>query len=235
MQNTDSRKNFSTTGRRRIAARAVLAVTLVLTLAAGSIIRPAAASGPTCSLSCCSGREPHDAGSCMEGSCEAGISKRPLDSNGPNHSHHQLQQPAHESDSSLPRAFAGITASAGGADMHASNHETPTVEASTYDTADDTPPEHAGQTNSSDATSAGFALSTVAMSKPCPSDCGLLASSFGAGKRSRALAVLPGRHGNHPPQSVKLSIHSQSPKFALYIFCRRCAPRGPPLTPRPLA
>ena len=100
-----------------MAARAILAVTLLLTLVAGSIALPAAASGPMCTLTCCAGRAPHAAGF-MHARVVSGRALRLQPKQQPTQSHHHHeQQPAPESDPAAPQAFAGVTASAGGSDM----------------------------------------------------------------------------------------------------------------------
>lgn len=98
----------------KLAMRAVIAVTLLLTLVGGNLILTATASNDLCTLACCAGRAPHAAGSCMQGSCA------------PNHAHHDQTSTVHDDDTVLPAAFAGVTAGAHGTDMN----EVPTVDAS---------------------------------------------------------------------------------------------------------
>ena len=56
-------------------ARAVFAAILLAGLAANVLPLETVAAGPACTLSCCAGRAPHAAGSCMNGSCRAGLRK----------------------------------------------------------------------------------------------------------------------------------------------------------------
>ncbi|HBB94524.1 MAG TPA: hypothetical protein DC054_03970 [Blastocatellia bacterium] len=55
----------------RIIARSVLAAVLSLAFLGGSFQLAQSASGSLCTLTCCAGRAPHAAGSCMNGSCRA--------------------------------------------------------------------------------------------------------------------------------------------------------------------
>ena len=57
---------------RRIATT-FLAVVLSLAFLGGSFQLAQSASGSVCTLTCCAGRAPHAAGSCMNGSCRAAL------------------------------------------------------------------------------------------------------------------------------------------------------------------
>jgi hypothetical protein len=52
-------------------ARLMLAVLVLAGLASAAAPLATNASGPLCTLSCCAGRAPHAAGSCMNGACHA--------------------------------------------------------------------------------------------------------------------------------------------------------------------
>src|SRR5947207_8718754 len=56
-----------------LAARAILAVMLLLSLLSGCFAFALASSAPLCRLACCAGRPPHAADSCLGGSCHAVI------------------------------------------------------------------------------------------------------------------------------------------------------------------
>ena len=57
----------------RIIARSVLVAVLSLAFLGGSFQLAQSASGSLCTLTCCAGRAPHAAGSCMNGSCRAAL------------------------------------------------------------------------------------------------------------------------------------------------------------------
>jgi hypothetical protein len=205
-----------------MAARAILAVALLLTLVAGSIAWPAAASGPLCTLSCCAGKAPHAAGSCMHGSCVSNVSARKPASNSSQHDHHHHeQQPAEESNSS--GAFPGIMASVGGSDMG----EVPTIEATPYelpaneDALTDTGGPSSNKSN-------GPVISATVISKPCQYDCGACAAGFAAPKRSRNAAALTGRGLAQPPSAVRLPAAKHHLLNISSALGRQSVPRGPP-------
>lgn len=206
-----------------MAARAILAVTLLAALVAGSIALPAAASGPMCTLTCCAGRAPHAAGSCMHGSCEAGVSTHNPSSNSPHQSqHHHEQQQSDPYDSARP--FSGATASVGGLDMG----DVPTIVATPHEpSADDD-----GQADTSGAArnrTGQSAISATVLSKPCQPDCGVCAAGFAAPKRSRNAATLAGSNHPQPASSVKLAAGRHSLTHTRSALDRQCVPRGPPV------
>ena len=206
-----------------MAARAFLGVTLLLTLVAGSIAWPAAASGPLCTLACCAGRAPHAAGSCMHGSCGSGLAKHNQSSNGPHQAHHHHQQQSAE-ESDQTSVFPGAMASVGASEMG----EVPTIEATPYEvSADD-----GGQADTTEAAANGSndpAITASVLSKPCEPDCGACTSGFAAPKRSRNAATLTGSNRVRPPSLVKLATGRDSLTPTRSALARQSVPRGPPL------
>lgn len=206
-----------------MGARAILAVTLLLTLVGGTIVLPAKASGPLCTLACCAGRAPHAAGSCMNGSCHAGVTTHnPASSNSHQFHHHHDQQPAEESDQSS--VFPGAKASVGGAEIG----DVPTIVASSYE-ASANGTGQALTTEEASNRSNGPGMSATVLSKPCHPDCGACASGFATPKRSRQAATLAGSNHAQPPSSVKLAAGRHSLTHTRSALGRQCAPRGPPL------
>jgi len=63
-------------GRAKRFASATLASVLLAGLLAGIFPLETLATGQICNLACCAGRAPHAAGSCMDGSCHAALTKR---------------------------------------------------------------------------------------------------------------------------------------------------------------
>jgi hypothetical protein len=210
-------------GRKAVSprrARVFIAVTLLLTLIAGGISLPAAASGPLCTLACCTGRAPHAVGSCMNGSCDVGASRHDTASSHQAHHHHE-QQAAEQSEQSS--VFPGAVASAGGAEMG----EVPTIEALPYDSATDAS-DRADSTEPTSNRSSSLAMSAIVITKPCHPDCGACASGFGATKRSRNSVML--RDCNRPlrPPVVKLPGDRQPLTRTRSALGRQTVPRGPP-------
>jgi len=169
--------------RAIVAARALLAVTLLLALVAGSIALPTAASGPLCTLMCCAGSAPHAAGSCMHGSCEAGTASHDPASKSSHQAHHHHEQQANE-ESERSSVFPGAVASAGGAEIG----DVPTIEAVPYDSAADAS-DQADSTEATSNRSGSSVMSAIVITKPCHPDCGACTSSFGAAKRLRNAAT----------------------------------------------
>lgn len=198
-----------------IAARAMLAVMLLLMLVAGSIVWPASAKGSLCAMACCVGKAPHAAGSCMHGSCETGITANK--SSAAEHSHHhQEQQQIRAADSGVPQAFAGALASAMGSDMA----QVPTIDAS------EVPADHTAQVETN--SQSGHSISAIVLSAPCQPGCGACTSGFSASKRSRDTAAAVGSNKAQRPSSIKLAIGTYAPIHPCSNFYRQVAPRGPP-------
>lgn len=225
MQKSQSGKRKLFLSNATMVARATLAATLLLMLVAGSIVWPAAASGPLCTLACCASRAPHAAGSCMHGSCEAGVSANNATSKTLHQSHHHHeQQQAQESrpfDPSQP--FAEATASIGGSEMD----DVPTIEAAPYEASANVggPADTTGVARNSNQS----AMSATVLAKPCQPDCGACASGFAASKRSRDPATLAGSNHAQAGSSVKLAARRYHLTHTRSALGRQCIPRGPPL------
>jgi hypothetical protein len=196
------RRNLSARGLQ-LFARGLLSLTLLLTLVAGNIVLPAAASGPLCTLACCAGRAPHAAGSCMQGSCASGAEDS-------HKSHHHSDEPqANDSAADVPPEFAGLTAGAHGSDLN----NVPTIEAEPSSQLENPTSPH---------------LSAAAASKPCAADCGACAPGFQAPKRSRAVALTARSQHAPRPTPAKLNGSNQFSTHTSPGFSEPCQPRGPP-------
>ena len=225
-QRPDSKKSGFFASRATIAARAFLAVTLLLTLVAGSIAWPAAASGPVCTMACCAGKAPHAAGSCMHGACEISglIDTSASGSAQHSHQHHEQQAQASDSDNDSTQILAGVTAGACGTDTDM--EQVPTIEAGPYQALEDEntlalTPET--ETNHS-------AFSVTIISKSCETGCGGCASGFAAPNRTRSTAVLASHKKALPSSSFKLGHGSRLVTYAASVYGRQSVPRGPPLS-----
>lgn len=196
-----------------IAARTMLAVMLLLTLVAGGIVWPAAASGSLCAMACCVGHPPHAAGSCRHGSGETELNG---DADA-QHSHHHQEQQIRAVDTSVPNAFAGAMASAMGSDMA----QVPTIDAS------EGPADHHAQVETK-SQPAGHSISALVLSTPCQPGCGACASGFSASKRSRDTTAAVGAKKAQHPSAINLAIGTNSPIHTELTFYRQVAPRGPP-------
>jgi hypothetical protein len=186
-------------------ARAVLGVALLLTLLAGSFPLSTLASGPMCELSCCAGRAPHAAGSCMNGSCHAFAA-----------SHHTWNH-NHEAK---PEQLCGLSR------LKFKASYIPAFETVTVDyTASDNQSANA----SSSSMSGTASVAAAAMSKPCQPDCGGLLSRSTGSKRQRDEAALAYSNRPRPPSRTNLRENYYRETQTLDARARRGAPRGPPL------
>lgn len=224
MQKSPAGKRKLFASNATIAARATLAATLLLMLVAGSIVWPAAASGPLCMLACCASRAPHAAGSCMHGSCKAGVATNNARSKTArqSHHHHEQQQGQDSGPYHPSQAFAKVTASVGGSEMN----DVSTIEAAPYETSREAggPADTTGVGRNSNQS----AISATVLSKPCPPDCGACVSGFAAPKRSRDAATLAGSNHAQRGSSFKLAASRHHLTHARSALGRQCAPRGPP-------
>jgi hypothetical protein len=212
------RELFAT--RAMIAVRAMLALALLVMLVGGSLVWPAAASGPSCAMACCAGHAPHAAGSSMHGSCETQLSTNGSAGGEAQHSHHHHaeQQQTSAADSNVPRAFAGAMASAFGSDMD----QVPTIDATSSEVVPD------NGARSVTIGPANIANSPTVLTKPCQPGCSTTATGFSAPGRSRNTPALAGSHKGQPPLSTKLAIHQYAPTHSRSTRYRRVGPRGPP-------
>ena len=224
------------------AARTILAVTLLLTLLTGNIVWSAAsAGGPMCTLACCAGRAPHAAGSCMNGSCQAGVSEHDHASSSFHHHHEETQaegsgkqksgirsqkSEVSRPDPNVPAAFAGAMASVHGSD----DQETQTIDATIDATAD----EHSADNLalSPDEHRVGkLAVSALSLSKPCSPECGACAAGFMASRRSRHAAAIAVRNRAQSPIANVRPNCEQNLTSPGATFGRTSTPRGPPPHP----
>ena len=217
MQKPDSRKSGVLLRRATVAARAFLAVTLLLTLVGGSITWRATASEQICTMACCAGKAPHAAGSCMHGACEISDS---IDVNRDSQHHHE--QPAPTSDSENDDLLAGVTAGVCGAGMG----NVPTIEATT----DQAAPDKSASVAARKTERINSAISPAVMSPPCEPGCGACTSGFAASNRSRNMVALARLKSALPQSSGKLAYASRPLMRAACLYSSLTVPRGPPLS-----
>src|SRR5678815_2336058 len=70
---------LSKTGLVSIAARFVIALVLLCALLASGVTLPEASAGHLCAMACCTGKAPHEAGSCMHESCDIVVEIQPVE------------------------------------------------------------------------------------------------------------------------------------------------------------
>ena len=193
-------------GLKRLAG-VVLATGVLASLLAGLLPLETLASGQMCTLSCCAGRAPHAAGSCMDGSCHTFLKGRvralPI----------LRKSSAQRSEQfcGLPRVIARITARS-------------LIQSATLTVGD------ASQQLVADLAREGANASTSTFGQPCQRDCGVGAFSSSSQNRPRETGAPAYAHRPRPPSNGR---HEHSPSnraMALDALSRRSRPRGPPIS-----
>jgi hypothetical protein len=196
----DKRFRFLATMR---VARAVLAATLLLGIMASNFPVATIASGPTCALACCAGRAPHAAGSCMNGSCHAFLKNKTTK---PKVSRTPVRY--------APEPMCGLTSAVGRNGLR--NVSKLLAAKSATSQKKQAPP--------------GAHMSSPSMTKPCPSGCGDYLFASSNLKRERQKAVLAFADRPRPPSSPDFVDSVASSIRERTARCRKCVPRGPPVS-----
>ena len=185
----------------RIIARSVLAAALSLAFFGGSFQLAQSASGSLCTLTCCAGRAPHAAGSCMNGSCRAVLKISRHD-----HAHVYNQT----SDQ-----FCGVERIA----TRKSSLLRLTVSRD-LSSANDAQDRSKQNTNP--------ATTVAGVTKPCDPTCGAGLSMSSTQTRSRDSAATAFADKPRPPTQSQIPGASFTFKKILNGFWRERSPRGPP-------
>jgi hypothetical protein len=202
-----NRQSWGSTAFR--AARVLLGSTLLLSILWANIPSAAIASGPMCTLTCCAGRAPHAAGSCMNSSCHAFLA-----------GHNQTLH-VHKTPIQTAEPLCGLSS------VRKNVSRLLFTEAVATEPSQDSDSNYSHETSNTDADHAS--VSTGTLTKPCQPDCGACASGFASSKRQRHAATLGHANRPHPPFGVRLANVDYRPTQKLSALCRRGAPRGPPL------
>jgi hypothetical protein len=183
-----------------------VALLLLIAVLASALPLSTVASGPTCTLTCCEGRAPHAAGSCMNGSCQAVIA-------GPIKRVH-----LHEAAPQQTEQLCGLPVLKG-----KTARVRPIQSLITRPFA---------STSRSLGTGHGAldqaSVSTNAFTKPCQPDCGSCASGFMNSNRQRNSAAVAYADRPRPPSAAGLRNFKFGLTQALSAMLRQAAPRGPP-------
>ncbi len=196
----------------RVAARAFLAATLAFAVVAGAVPIGSVFAAHGCSMPCCKDADGMP-GDCKGGSC-------PISHFGKAKA--KPTKPAQHDHSS--HAGGELPSHDGAADAHHSNSE----HASSHERDDDGVERSAHRHVSPRDTSGELAVTSVALAKPCPPDCGGILNASTQLRRSRDEAALPDKLRLRPPTG---EVQTQDPvgvariSFALR---RQYPPRAPP-------
>ena len=200
-----------------LVARILIAATLTIALVSGSAPFGLTSSGHLCMMSCCAGKAPHEAGSCMHGSCHVDFLAAKTAS-------HPTEQEEHCGATKPRMAQHG--------EMHMPDAPAPAVQdLSAAVHRHHQPPDSLAQEQSPQNSSQPAPTIAVSMlTKPCPPDCGAGICSNSSQSRSRGSAALSHAGRPRPPSSLCLRQASYNPAKELDMLCRRSRPRGPPLS-----
>ena len=182
---------------RRITT-SLLALAVSLAFLGGSFQLAQSASGSPCTLTCCAGRAPHAAGSCMNGSCRAALKI----------SRHDHAQIYHQTSDQF--CGVGRVAMRRGSLLRANVSSDQNTQ---------------GQSNQK---SSQPATTVAGITKPCDSTCGggISTSSTQTRQRESAAGVFAARP--RPPTQAQIPGASFTFKKILNGFWRERSPRGPP-------
>ncbi len=215
-------KQISTVAR---AARAMLALALLVLLVSGSVPFTSAAGEPKCELECCAALASHAAGSCGEGACHAGMLGDHADGSG-------SSQLADAPLTSAPlEPLCGLRTDFGANNLvrmrlSQSNESALSSSSGWSSEAPANSPPHTATDYSSD-TDARARVSVAVVSRPCNPECsaGAVSSSNQSSKRK---AVVAGDAHQHAPTASELLRTTHPQHQTLDALCGRCSPRGPP-------
>jgi hypothetical protein len=199
--------------KKLVAKRIVLAVMLTLALFSGvAPLDALSSSGQMCTMSCCAGQPPHPAHSGAGGACHVNllVHKRAPKSEPEAHCGGVEAARTHHGGMTMQEPRAGSDSSS----LHAhgeANH-------------------FPAQRQPSRSPSSAPSVATIALTKPCKSDCGTGTASSTNRNNSRERAVVSYACKPRPPTDSVLLRVSDNPATTLSVLCRESRPRAPPLS-----
>lgn len=205
---------FAKPPNARAAAGAFLAAALTFAVVVSAVPLGSVFSAQGCSMPCCKGADGMP-GDCKGGSC-------PISHSGKAKTKTKPAKPAHSDPSchagDITQSHDGATGMHHSMPEHASSHEQDSdgVEHSSH--------QHVSPQN----TSTELALTSTALAKPCPSDCGGILNASTQLRRSREEAALSDKFQPRPSDT---EVRTQDPVGAAKIsfaLRRQYPPRAPP-------
>jgi hypothetical protein len=197
-----------------LIARIMIVAMLAFALVSGIVHPGVASSGHLCTMACCAGKPPHEAGSCMQGACHAHLSirKPPVskeqaevcDGHNPQMAQHEAMQ-----TQDAPAPFEETVSRSD----HL--HQQPFDSLAREPSQQDDPP----KTNAADASM---------LMKQCSPDCGAGTLSGSSQSRPRSSVAISEADRPRPPSRARLPHTSDNPAKELEALCQRSRPRGPP-------
>lgn len=196
------------------APRIVLATMLVLALISG--IAPFNASSSQsnlCTMACCAGKPPHEAGSCAVVACHVDFSARKRRPKLEAAAHCEMSKGVasrHREMMRVPSALINTAAS------HERLHDQ-----NQHSTAQPAAPQSASGKSSK--------VIAAAISNACRPDCGAGVFNSSSQNRQRDVVGLSYAGQPRPPSRALLFISSHNLAKTLSVLCGKCVPRAPPL------
>ena len=196
-QNFES--NNKTVNFLQRSVRAILVGGVLLSFAASTFPLTTIASGPMCTLSCCAGRAPHAAGSCMNGSCQAILGSR--------------SKTSHQHSQTYTEKFCGLT------HLRQRNRLLSLIAQSVARNGDD-------RTNQAEPNHDSISGGTIG--KPCDPNCGGAFVSSSTQSRPRQFSASAYVDKPRPP-TVRRHYNVGNRSRHLDGFGQQVSPRGPPV------
>lgn len=200
------------TGRLRsmLVARILIAATLTVALVVSIAPFGLTSSAHLCTMSCCAGKPPHEAGSCH---ANFSVSKPPSPLRD-QEEHCGITEPqmAQHGEMLMQDAPPPIEE-----DLSTSDHQPQQVDS-------------LAQEQSSQNRQQQTKIAAGVLTKPCPQDCGAGIFSYSSQRRPRDSASLSYADKPRPPTSPRLQRTSDNVAKVQEALYRRARPRGPPLS-----
>jgi hypothetical protein len=184
---------------------------LLLAILWGDIPSSAVATGPRCTLACCAGRAPHAAGSCMNGSCHAGLM-----------AHRKATDIHHEPPAQQSERFCGFPRSTARASLFS-------LLVAAVDHGSGVDSEYPRGSRAAGKAPDRAKISALALAKPCQPDCGAGTFSSTNQRRPRQTAALSFANRALQPSSLRLLAAANTHSHARDILRWQANPRAPPV------
>jgi hypothetical protein len=182
--------------------RVILGSILLLGMLATTFPMATIASSPMCTLSCCVGRAPHAAGSCMNGTCHAYLRSRANTT--------RIQRAE-----TYTEKFCGLN--------RLTQFNRSLFSSATRSVA------RIGDSPTQQSKSNQRSISGGAMTKPCDPDCGGAVLGSSTQGRARHFSAIAYADKPKPPSTSRRYRYALSRSKILGGFGQRVSPRGPPL------
>ena len=200
-----------------LVARIVIVATLTFALVSGIAPLGQTSSGHLCTMACCAGKPPHEAGSCMHGSCHIEL---PIRRPSPPPKEREKLYGAHKPQTACHSAMRMQDApSPPGEDFSPADHQHNQSVASS-----------AQEQSQRDRSRQTTIIAASMLTRQCPPDCRAVTFSYSSQNRRRDSTAISDAERPRPPSGLRLRHTSHNSAKELDALCGRERPRGPPLS-----